>query len=158
MTCGQKCFPNSFCLLLVLNVLLSNTVAANHCTNMKDGGSNSFISVIIISDKDAVPRFQPRYKNYVANFTNSMVANMKTKSVSFQEMYIKEDNKCPKRSPVKDELSDNYTVPNIAHIEAWKQFYSSQKDCPRNTLLVFSTMLALVFLMLARLFRSTYLL
>ena len=66
-----------------------------------------------------------------------MVANMKAKSVSFQEMYIKEVSKCPKRSPVKDELSDNYTVPNIAHIEAWQQFYSSQKDCPRSTLLVF---------------------
>ena len=66
-------------LLLTLHVLLSNIVAANHCTNMKHGGSNSFISAIIISDKDAVP-FLPRYKNYVANFTNSMFCGCKYES------------------------------------------------------------------------------
>ena len=39
-----------------------------------------------------------------------MIANMKTKSVLLQAIYNKEDYECPKKSPGKDELPDNYTT------------------------------------------------
>ena len=99
--------------------------------------SREMITAAMISDGKHILNPVSRYGRYVSNFTSSLFQNVDG-SIIFHHITIRESLNCSTIEMIgKNVIVDNFSVPNSAHIDAWKNFYASHKGFPSHKLLVF---------------------